>query len=210
MSSETPVSFGTPVGGFASAAVVIGASTGGPPVVERILRALPADFPAPVAVCQHIAEGFVEQWAERLDPLCWLKVREARNGERFERGSVYIAPVGMHMRFRRDGSGARIRLDTDFADSFFVPSIDFMLSSAAETFGSRALGVLLTGLGKDGSLGMLALRKAGAYTLAEDPATAVAPSMPESAQQLGAVLECVCADTLPQVLVERASGRLSS
>jgi two-component system chemotaxis response regulator CheB len=197
----------TPLGGFASAAVIIGASTGGPPVLERILRALPADFPAPIAICQHMSPGFVEQWAERLDPLCWLKVKEAENGEVFEKGTVYIAQVGCHMRFFRDSAGPRIRLDHDAAGSPHVPGIDFAFSSAAEAFGSRALGVLLTGLGVDGSQGMLALRRASAYTIVEDPATAVAPGMPLSAIALGAAVETVTTVDLPKVIMERANGR---
>lgn len=196
----------TPFSGFASAAVLIGASTGGPPVVERIVRALPADFPAPVVICQHMSPGFIEQWAERLDPLCWLTVKQAENGERCERGHVYIAPVGRHLRFARAGSAARMRLDADFADSVHVPCIDFMFSSAAEVYGSRALGVLLTGIGKDGSLGLQALRRTGAYTIVEDPATAVAPSMPASAVELGAATETAATDTLPHTIVARALG----
>lgn len=195
--------------GFASAAVLIGASTGGPPVIERIVRALPASFPAPVAICQHITQGFVGQWAERLDPLCWLRVKEAENGEPFVRGNVYIAPVGFQMRFRKDGRGAKVRLEPDTADSQFVPSIDELLSSGAEAFGGRALGVVLTGLGSDGAKGLLALRRAGAYTIAEKPETAVARSMPESAAKLGAVLETVCAEDIGRVIVARANGVFS-
>ncbi len=197
----------TPMGGFPSAVVVIGASTGGPPVIERIVRALPADFPAPVAICQHMSEGFVEQWAERLDPLCWLTVKEAGNGEALEKGTVYIARIGRHMRFFRDGLAPRIRLDHDTAASTHVPCIDVTFTSSAEVFGSRALGVLLTGLGADGSNGLLALRRTSAYTIVEDPATAVAPSMPASALALGAVVETVPTADLPKVIVERASGR---
>ncbi|MGB4441330.1 MAG: CheB methylesterase domain-containing protein [Coriobacteriia bacterium] len=198
---------GTPLGGFASAAVLIGASTGGPPVLECIVRALPSDFPAPVAICQHISPGFVEQWAERLDPLCWLTVKEAENGEAFRRGTVYIAQVGRHLRFFRDSTGTRIRLDHDETDAPHVPCIDITFASAAEVFGSRALGVLLTGLGSDGALGMQALRRASAYTIVEDPATAAAPSMPSSALALGAVVETVPTADLPKVIMERANGR---
>lgn len=197
----------TPLGGFASAAVVIGASTGGPPVLERILRALPADFPAPVAICQHISPGFVEPWVERLDPLCWLTVKQAENGEPFRKGTVYIAQVGRHMRFFADGTGVRLRLDEDTVASAHVPCIDVTFASAAGVFGSRALGVLLTGLGADGSEGLLALRRVSAYTIVEDPATAVAPSMPASALALGAVVETVATADLPRVIVERANGR---
>lgn len=195
-----------PIGGFPAAAVVIGASTGGPPVVEQILRALPLHFPAPIAICQHMSPGFVEQWAERLDPLCWLHVKEADHGEPFERGTVYLAPQGRHLRFWRDATGPRIRLDADAAGSVHVPCIDFAFTSAAEVFGSRALGVLLTGLGSDGALGLQALRRVGAYTIVEDPASAVAPSMPSSAIEAGAALEIVPAAGLPRVLPLRANG----
>lgn len=205
----TPPVAPVPISGFPAAAVVIGASTGGPPVVEQIIRALPLDFPAPIAICQHMSPGFVEQWAERLDPLCWLHVKEAGAGEPFERGTVYLAPQGRHLRFWRDTTGPRIRLDADVAHSVHVPCIDFTFSSAAEVFGGRALGVLLTGLGHDGSLGMQALRRVGAYTIAEDPASAVAPSMPSSAIEAGAALEVVSASELPRVLPLRANGDYS-
>lgn len=199
-----------PLGGFPAAALVIGASTGGPPVVEQILRALPADFPAPVAICQHMSPGFVDQWARRLDPLCWLHVKEADTGEAFTRGTVYLAPQGRHLRFWRDATGPRVRLDTEPADSVHIPCIDVTFTSAAEVFGSRALGVLLTGLGSDGALGMQALRRTGAYTIAEDPASAVAPSMPSSALTLGAVVETVATADLPRILVRRANGDYGS
>jgi two-component system chemotaxis response regulator CheB len=195
-----------PLGGFPAAAVIIGASTGGPQVVERILRGLPADFPAPVAICQHMSAGFVEQWAERLDPLCWLKVHEATHGQPFERGHVYIAPVGKHLRFWKDSAGVTLRLAADPGGSIHVPCIDVTLTSAAEVFASRALGVLLTGIGDDGAVGLKALRDRGAYTLVEDPATATAPSMPSSAIGLGAVVEKVPTDALPAIIVKRANG----
>lgn len=211
VSGGTAVPAGQPrPGGFTSAAVLIGASTGGPPVVEQIVRALPAYFPAPIAICQHMSPGFVSGWAERLSRVCWLRVKEAEDGEPFARGTVYIAPVGRHLRFRRDGRAVYIRLDVDFADSFFVPSIDYMLSSAAETFGSRALGALLTGIGSDGALGMLTLRRAGAYTLVQSPESATAPSMPESAAGLGAAIEQAAADEIARIIVDRASGVLAS
>jgi two-component system chemotaxis response regulator CheB len=195
-----------PLSGFAATAVLIGASTGGPPLVEQILRALPPDFPAAVAVCQHMPHGFVDRWAERLGPLCWLRVKVAEDGERFERGNVYIAPVGRHLRFR-PGRTPALRLDEDFADALYVPSVDYLFSSAAEAFGSRALGVLLTGLGSDGALGLMSLRRAGSYTLIQRPETAVAASMPEAAAEMGAAMEVVAASDMPRVVVERANGR---
>lgn len=153
-----------------------------------------------------MSPGFTVGWAQRLDPLCWLRVKEAENDERFERGTVYIAPVGRHLRFRKDRRLVTIRLDAELADARFVPSIDVMLTSAAEAFGSRALGVLLTGLGSDGARGLLALRRAGAYTLIQRPDSAIAPSMPKSAAELGAAVEEVAGSDLARVIIDRANG----
>lgn len=197
-----------PLAGFNAAAVLIGASTGGPPVVEQILRALPATFPAPVAICQHMSPGFVAGWAERLDPLCWLRVKVAEHGERFERGTVYLAETGRHLAFMGDAREPRIQLLESYPDAQFVPSVDCLFASGAATFGSRALGVLLTGLGSDGAKGLLELRRIGAYTLIERPESAVASSMPESAALLGAAVEAVPASEMPRVLPDRASGVL--
>lgn len=189
-------------------AVVIGASTGGPKLVEAVLRELPADFPAPVAVCQHMPQGFTTIWAERLDQICRLQVKEPRNREPFERGNVYIAPVGKHMRIRKDGRSYSIALDSDFADSLHVPSIDMLMSSAAAAYGSRVLGVLLTGLGSDGAMGMLAIRRAGGHTICQEPETAIAASMPQSAVELGAAAEEVAGPDIPRVILERVRGKL--
>ena len=195
-----------PLSGFHAAAVLIGASTGGPPLVEGILRVLPADFPAPIAVCQHMSPGFVEGWAQRLDPLCWLRVKVAEDGERFERGTVYLAQAGYHLRLFGDARVAFLRLEKPRPDSPVVPSVDALFTSGAEVFGSRALGVVLTGTGSDGAVGLLALREAGAYTLIEQPQSAVASGMPGSAAGLGAAIEAVPAAELPGVLLKRAMG----
>lgn len=199
---------GVPLGGVELSAVVIGASTGGPKLVEAVLRELPYDFPAPVAVCQHMPPGFTRIWAERLDDICRLKVREAVNREEFVRGTVYIAPVGVHMRLRKDGRTAKVALDADFADSLHVPSIDMLMSSAAAAFGSRVLGVLLTGLGSDGAMGMLAIRRAGGHTICETPESAIAASMPQSAVELGAAAEEIPGPQIPRAIVERVRGKL--
>jgi len=185
---------------------VIGASTGGPPIVEAILKALPADFHVPVAVCQHMPPGFIEPWSARLDRLCALDVREARHGERFRRGTVYIAPIGQHLRFLRVDRLDYIALGGEYPDPLFVPSIDCMMDSAAGVFRSGTLAVLLTGLGSDGARGMAAIRAAGGYTIAENPDTALAPSMPKSAIALGAACETSNAERLPVLVRKRAGG----
>jgi len=199
---------GVPLGSVPLDAVVIGASTGGPPMVEQILRDLPRDFRAPVAICQHMPPGFTQAWAERLDSICRLRVKEARFGDVFEAGTAYVAPIGKHMRVQRENKHAALTLDADFADSLHVPSIDILMSSVAQAFGSRALGVLLTGLGQDGALGLLAVRRAGGHTITEAEDSAVAYSMPGSAVELGAAAEEVSASEMGPVIIERVKGVL--
>lgn len=170
--------------------VVVGASFGGPPAVSALLEALPAEFPSPLVVCQHIVSGFTASWATRLGEICALPVAEASDGMRIESGRVYIAPSGFQTRVAKGAVGrAFFRVDVDFADSLYVPSVDLLMSSAARTFGSHTLAVLLTGLGHDGACGMLAVREAGGYTIAESASTAASYSMPGSAAELGAVVE---------------------
>jgi two-component system chemotaxis response regulator CheB len=198
---------GVPFGGVPLDVVVIGASTGGPPTVEHILRELPRDFPAPVAICQHMPPGFTETWALRLDSVSRLHVREARFGEPFEPGNAYLAPIGKHMRIKRENKHAVVSLDMDFADSLHVPSIDILMSSVAHAYGSRALAVLLTGLGTDGALGMLAVRRAGGHTITEAEDSAVAYSMPGSAVEIGAAAQEMTAAEMPAAIIACVSGK---
>ena len=166
--------------------VVIGASLGGPVALRTVFSGLPADFPAPVVVCQHIAAGMAGVLAEQLGKSGSLAVSIAKDREEMLPGNGYLAPIGTQLRFDKlDGRG-RLRLDPDFADSLHVPSVDMMMSSAAKVFGSTVVGVLLTGMGSDGALGMHALRQAGAHTICESSETAVSHSMPGSAMELGA------------------------
>ncbi len=200
---------GVPIGGGPLAAVFIGASTGGPRAVRQVLAALPEHFPAPIAVCQHMSEGFTAGWAERLDAICQVSVKMAAQGQEFEPGVAYIAPAGRHMRVQKDGSRVIVRLLSDFADSFHVPSIDYLFSSAADAYGSRALGVLMTGIGSDGALGMLAIRRSGGHTIAESRETAAAYGMPGSAVELGAAAEEVPLSEIARVVCARVAGRLT-
>lgn len=185
-------------------AVVVGASFGGPSAFERIIRQLPDDFPLPIAVCQHISSGMTALWSERLAGVCALDVREAADRMVFAPGCIYIAPTGMHTRLKRSGEGAQLRLEPDQAHGLHVPSIDTLFASAAQTFGSRTLAVLLTGLGSDGAEGTLAVRMAGGYTICESADTAASYSMPGSAVELGGVVEELALDRIPARLLELA------
>jgi two-component system, chemotaxis family, protein-glutamate methylesterase/glutaminase len=199
--------YGVPLGGGPLAAVVIGASAGGPSAIETVLSALPKDFPVPVAVCQHMSEGHTAMWADSLDGRCPLKVVEAKGGDAFVAGKVFIAPAGRHMRIRGTFADPMVTLERDFADVMHVPSIDFLMSSAAALFGGRLLGVLLTGMGSDGALGMLAIRRVGGVTLAQSEDTAFMPSMPKAAAELGAAGEVVPLHRIAKTIPERVAGR---
>lgn len=188
-------------------ALVIGASFGGPRAIEQVLMALPRRFPLPVAVCQHITPGMTAMWAEALCAKCNVKVVEAASHAAFEPGVVHIAPAGKQMRLMKLGERPTVRLDPDFADSLHVPSIDVLFSSAAQAFGSRTLAVVLTGLGNDGTIGMLQIRQAGGYTIGEAPETAASYSMPGSAHDAGAIVQQLPLDRIPARIVELGSVR---
>ena len=184
-------------------AVFIGASMGGPAAITEVLSRLPGDLPVPLAVCQHISKGFTQVLVDRFDAVCPLEVREATHRDPFQAGRVYVAPSGLHMRVLKTHEAARIRLDEDFADSLHVPSIDVLMSSAAQAYGSCALAVLLTGMGSDGALGMYAVRRAGGHTICEAENTAVSYSMPKSAIDLGAVAEQAPIEEIADRIVRR-------
>jgi two-component system, chemotaxis family, protein-glutamate methylesterase/glutaminase len=196
----------TPVGRLPLLAVAIGASAGGPKAIETVLSRLPRLFPAPIAVCQHMTEGATAHWAERLNGTCKVRVVEAQQGEAFLPGRAYIAPIGRHMRIRGSVDDPRISLERDLEDNMHVPAIDELMVSVAEIFGSRCLGVVLTGMGVDGAAGLLAIRRAGGATLAQPAETAFMSSMPEAAAELGAVLETVALDRMADVIAHRVTG----
>jgi two-component system chemotaxis response regulator CheB len=186
-------------------AVVIGASAGGPSAVETVLSSLPWRFPVPIAVCQHMVEGATAAWAERLDDVCHLRVVEAKFGQALEAHRVYVAPIGKHMLIRGTAAEPYISLESDRAGRTHVPSIDELMKSAAEVFGRRAVGVVLTGMGSDGAEGLLAIRQAGGVTLAQPTESAFMSSMPAAAADAGGVERFVPLERIPAVIMELAS-----
>jgi two-component system chemotaxis response regulator CheB len=166
--------------------VLIGSSTGGTQAVEAILMALPADAPG-IAVVQHMPEKFTAMYAERLDRACGMQVREARNGDRLERGLVLIAPGGRHLQLRKAGGQYfAVVLDGPPVNRH-KPSVDVLFRSAVDCAGKDALALILTGMGDDGARGMAALRERGARTLAQDEASCVVFGMPKEAIARGGV-----------------------
>jgi len=163
--------------------VVLGASLGGPRALAAVLKALPQEFPAPIAVVQHIADGFIDGLAGWLAQESRLDVATARDGEPLRPGRVLLAPSGRHLLVERPGV-ARLS-DAPPLDTF-RPSVTPLFRSAAAAYGARACGVLLTGMGRDGAEGLKAMRDAGGLTLVQDEATSAVFGMPRAAIELGA------------------------
>ncbi len=161
------------------------ASTGGPKALQTLLAALPADFRIPVLIVQHITPSFQAGFVRWLNDICLLDVQEAQDGEIPEAGKVYLAPADHHLRFLGD----RLVIDRDAAVCGERPSGTVLFESLARNSENRALGVLLTGMGRDGASGLLAIRQAGGYTIAEDASTAVVYGMPGAAVELDAQCE---------------------
>ena len=172
--------------------IFVGASTGGTEAVKTFLSGIPENCP-PILIVQHMPESFTGSFAARLNGLCLPKVIEAKGGEVVVPGTVYVAPGHSHMAIRRSGSGSGYMtelLKTDPVNRH-RPSVDVLFDSAAESVGRNAIGVILTGMGKDGAQGLLRMRKAGARTFGQDEGSCVVYGMPREAALIGAVDEVV-------------------
>ena len=179
------------VSASAPAIVVVGTSTGGPKALQEMLPLFPRDLSVPILIVQHLPPGFTGAFAQRMNSICSLTVREATQGERIQAGVVYIAPAGVHMTvLRPSDSQAMIWLDTHPEDCSYIPSVDVLMKSVAETFGNGALGVIMTGMGSDGAEGIKAIHRAGGVTIGQDEASCTVFSMPRACAELG-VLSCV-------------------
>jgi len=166
--------------------IAIGASTGGVEALKAVLMLLPPDVP-PIVITQHMPERFTGAFARRLDSECPMHVCEAAHNQPIERGCVYIAPGGHHLEVDRRGGSLHCSLNDGALVSGHRPSVDVLFSSVAKTIAPRAVGVILTGMGKDGASGLLAMRKAGCATLGQDESTSLVYGMPRVAFEIGAV-----------------------
>lgn len=184
--------------------VAIGASTGGPPVLQTILAGMDSSFPAPVLVVQHIAKGFIEGLTDWLSHTTGMKASIARHGERAIDGRVYFAPDDRHMGIN---SSSRILLSAAEPENGVRPSVSYLFRSAREAFGKSTAGVLLTGMGKDGADELLAMHDAGGVTIAQDMETSVVFGMPGEAVRLGAADHVLAPDLIAQVLTRIAGAR---
>lgn len=181
--------------GYAGRVIFLGASTGGTEAIRVFLQGIPARCP-PILIVQHMPENFTAAFAKRLDGLCAPQVVEAMQGDAVQPGTVYIAPGHSHMEIRKAGSGYRIELLQTPAVNRHRPSVDVLFHSAAALFSKNAIGVLLTGMGKDGAKGLVAMRAAGARTFAQDEASCVVFGMPREAILQGGADEIVALDQM--------------
>lgn len=181
--------------------IAMGASTGGPQALHTILTALPADLPVPIVIVQHIASGFLPGLVEWLSRSCSLSVRIAQHGELLQPGHVYFACDNWQMAVRQGGI---VQLETGAPEFSHRPSVTWLLRSVARTYGPSAIGVLLTGMGRDGADGLKDMKEARAFTIAQDERTSTIYGMPAEAVKLGAA-SCV----LPlEGIAEKILGKL--
>lgn len=200
-SASAPRTAAVPSGAVKRDVVAIGVSTGGPPAVQKILSALPADFPASIVIAQHMPQAFTGPFAKRLDGLCKISVKEAENGDRLKPGCAYIAPGGRHLVLKQAVSRVDLIVTPEPASALYKPSANVLITSAAEAVGKRTLGVILTGMGSDGMEGIRALKQKGGRALAQSDATCVVYGMPKAVVDAGLSDDIVDIDDMAQAIV---------
>jgi two-component system chemotaxis response regulator CheB len=180
--------------------IIIGASTGGTEAIREFLMQMPSDCPG-ILIAQHMPEGFTSSFAKRLDSLCKISVSEAQGNERVLPGHAYIAPGHSHLLLARSGANYMTRLEQSEPVNRHRPSVDVLFRSAAQAAGKNAMGVILTGMGKDGAQGMLEMKNAGATNFAQDEASCVVFGMPREAIAIGAAHEVGALTALPGMVL---------
>jgi two-component system chemotaxis response regulator CheB len=181
--------------------IAVGSSTGGTDALNRLLAPLPRNCPG-LVIAQHMPPGFTGSFAKRLDKSCQISVKEAEDGDRILPGHAYIAPGALHMELSRSGANYVVKLNENPPVNRHRPSVDVLFNSVAKAAGKNAVGVILTGMGNDGAQGLLEMRKAGAYTLAQSEASCVIFGMPREAIALNAVKEIADLDDMPQRMLD--------
>lgn len=181
--------------------IIVGASTGGTEAIKEFLMQMPPDCPG-ILIVQHMPEGFTRSFAQRLDSLCAISVRESAGGERILPGHAYLAPGHSHLQLVRSGANYMTHLDQGPAVNRHRPSVDVLFHSAAIHAGKNAVGVILTGMGKDGAVGMLEMKQAGSHNFAQNEATSVVYGMPREAVAVGGVHEVGALHDLPRMVLD--------
>jgi two-component system, chemotaxis family, protein-glutamate methylesterase/glutaminase len=189
--------------------VAIGASTGGVEALKTVLMNLPPDCP-PIVITQHMPPRFTAAFAQRLNRECPMAVSEAADGDVIEQGHVYIAPGSHHLQVVKAGTGYRCALDDGPPMSGHRPSVDVLFRSVARVVGRSAIGVILTGMGKDGADGLLELRKAGGLTIGQDEASSLIYGMPQVAFERGAVMRQCSLNQVADGILDACEGKMGS
>jgi two-component system chemotaxis response regulator CheB len=185
------------------AAVVIGVSTGGPRALREILPRLPANLPVPIIIALHMPDGYTRPMAEKLSDICSLEVQESENGMIMKPGRVILAQAGVNTRLVRMPDGSVVtKLDEKPPDSLYCPSVDELFKSAADVYGGRVLGVVMTGMGNDGTAGAAWIKAQGGFIFAESEKTSVVYGMPRSVVEAGLVDKIVSLDMIPESIME--------
>lgn len=188
--------------------VAIGSSTGGPKALQEILPHLPGDLSVPILIVQHMPPGFTAPFAQRLNNLCAVKVREAIHRDPIEPGVIYIAPAGRHMTVNRSSeSRACIHLDTQPEHCLHMPSVDVMMKSVAANYRGQAMGIILTGMGADGAEGMMAIHRQGGLTIGQDEATCTVYGMPRACAEQGTLARVVPLSQVPAQIMQATRSR---
>lgn len=187
-------------GDLRSKVVAIGASTGGTEAILQILKMLPREMPG-IVIVQHMPPVFTGMYAERLNNLCLLEVKEAQNGDKVYPGRALVAPGEYHMTLKRTGDIYMVECSQGEKVNGHCPSVDVLFNSVADCAGRNAVGIILTGMGNDGAKGLLSMRKAGARTIGQDEESCVVYGMPKVAFDIGAVEKQLPAEGIPQVLL---------
>jgi two-component system chemotaxis response regulator CheB len=181
--------------------IAIGASTGGTEATLKILKKLPKTF-QPILIIQHMPPGFTKMYADRLTKICKMEVREAIDGDRVMQGVALIAPGDKHMRLKKDENGYYVSCKKGEKVSGHRPSADVLFDSVAEIAGKKSVGIILTGMGKDGASGLLNMKNAGAFTIGQDEKTSVVYGMPMVAYNIGAVTVQAAIDDIYDILIK--------
>ncbi|MBI5640235.1 MAG: chemotaxis response regulator protein-glutamate methylesterase [Nitrospirae bacterium] len=182
--------------------VAIGSSTGGPAALQIILTRLPADFQAAIVVSQHMPKGFTGPLSERLNKLSQLTIKEAKDFDPVEPGTVLICPGGYHLGLKKKGPQSVVILKEGKLADKYIPSVDYMMKAAADNFGGNTMGVILTGMGNDGRSGMLEIKEKGGYTIAESEESAVVFGMPAEAIRAGAAETVLPLSEIPAEIIK--------
>lgn len=188
-----------------STIIAIGASTGGTEATLQVLKDLPADTPG-IVVTQHMPEGFTKMYADRLNRLCTMNVKEAQSGDVIERGQVLIAPGDLQMKVVKMGSRYTVNCYPGEKVSGHRPSVDVLFQSVADTAGACSIGIIMTGMGRDGAEGLLSMKKKGAFTIGQDEESCVVYGMPMVAYNIGAVTKQVSCANIAGVLMKHLSS----